>query len=199
MPRQPDTWHLWGMDSEGRRLPLPEGPSLWCLCGTRGLGLRTVVLAVTQASRRETLLAEVFVLYYFTLSGNFSNFFFCFFKMKLADFQIKKLISGVPIMAQLKRIWLVSMRMRIRILASVSGLRIRHCSELWCRLAAAALIQLLAWELPYAAGTALKRQKNNNFYFVCDRKGYVCILLGKKYEKIHTKPDSCCYEDACLA
>ena len=28
---------------------------------------------------------------------------------------------------------------------------------LWCRLAATALIQLLAWELPYAMGAALKR------------------------------------------
>ena len=28
----------------------------------------------------------------------------------------------------------------------------------WCRLAAAGLIQPLAWELPYAAGAALKRQ-----------------------------------------
>ena len=30
---------------------------------------------------------------------------------------------------------------------------------LWCRLAATALIRLLAWEPPYAAGVALKRQK----------------------------------------
>ena len=30
---------------------------------------------------------------------------------------------------------------------------------LWRRLAAAALIQLLVWELPYAAGVALKRHK----------------------------------------
>ena len=30
---------------------------------------------------------------------------------------------------------------------------------LWCRLAAAALIQTLAWEPPYAVGAALKRQK----------------------------------------
>ena len=29
---------------------------------------------------------------------------------------------------------------------------------LWCRLAAAPLIQPLAWELPYALGAALKRQ-----------------------------------------
>ena len=31
---------------------------------------------------------------------------------------------------------------------------------LWCRLAAAAPIQPLAWELPYAASTALKRKIN---------------------------------------
>ena len=30
---------------------------------------------------------------------------------------------------------------------------------LWCRLAAAVLIQPLAWEPPYAAGTVLKRKK----------------------------------------
>ena len=31
--------------------------------------------------------------------------------------------------------------------------------RLWCRLAAVAPIQPLAWELPYAAGAALKKQK----------------------------------------
>ena len=31
---------------------------------------------------------------------------------------------------------------------------------LWCRLAAAALIGPLAWELPYAAGLALKKKKS---------------------------------------
>ena len=30
---------------------------------------------------------------------------------------------------------------------------------LWCRLAAVALIQPLAWEFPYATGVALKRKK----------------------------------------
>ena len=37
---------------------------------------------------------------------------------------------------------------------------------LWCRLAAAALIQPLAWEPPYAAGEALKRQTNKKNYQV---------------------------------
>ena len=41
---------------------------------------------------------------------------------------------GVPIVAQQKRIQLVSMRMWIQSLALLSGLGIQHCHELWCRL-----------------------------------------------------------------
>ena len=41
---------------------------------------------------------------------------------------------GVPIMAQRKLIQLGAMRLRVRSLASLSGLRIRYCRELWCRL-----------------------------------------------------------------
>ena len=39
---------------------------------------------------------------------------------------------------------------------------------LWLRyrLAAAALIRPLAWELPYAAGAALKRKKKKNIGFI---------------------------------
>ena len=63
------------------------------------------------------------------------------------------------------------MRTWVRPLASLSGLRIWRCHELWCRsqtqlgshvtvavcrLAAAAPIGPLAWELPYVAGVALK-------------------------------------------
>ena len=64
----------------------------------------------------------------------------------------------VPIVAQWKWIWLVSLRMWVRSLASLSGSGIRCCHELWCRLAAAAPIWPLAWELPYAAGAALKKK-----------------------------------------
>ena len=44
------------------------------------------------------------------------------------------------------------------------GVGIRHGSDsallwLWYKPAAAALIRRLAWELPYAVGEALKRQK----------------------------------------
>ena len=48
--------------------------------------------------------------------------------------------------------------MRVPSLASHCGLKIWCCCELGCRLAAVALIWPLAWELPYAAGAALKRQ-----------------------------------------
>ena len=67
------------------------------------------------------------------------------------------------------------MRMRVRSLASLSGLRIQHCPELWCRSqvrlmgptllglwcspAAAAPIPPLAWEPLYAVGVALKKSK----------------------------------------
>ena len=69
------------------------------------------------------------------------------------------------------------MRMHIRSLALLSGLRIRCCCELWCRsrccfdpvflwlwcrLAAIAAIQPLAWEPPYAVSVTLKRQNPRN-------------------------------------
>ena len=69
------------------------------------------------------------------------------------------------------------MKMWVRSLASLRGLRIRHCVScgvshrrswdavllhLWHRLAATAPIQPLAWEPLYAEGYALKRQKQTN-------------------------------------
>ena len=67
---------------------------------------------------------------------------------------------------------IIILRMQVRSLALLRGLRIQCCNELWCRsqtwlgscllwlwrrLAATALIQHLAWELPYAMGVALKK------------------------------------------
>ena len=56
------------------------------------------------------------------------------------------------------------MRIGVRSLASLSGLGIRCCHELWCRMLwlwhrLAALIHPLTWELPYAAGAVLKSKK----------------------------------------
>ena len=51
------------------------------------------------------------------------------------------------------------MRRWVRSLASLSGLRICCCYELWCRPAATAPIRPIARELPDAVGAALERQK----------------------------------------
>ena len=45
----------------------------------------------------------------------------------------KELNAGVPVVAQWKRIQLGTMKLQVRSLASLSGLRIWHCCELWCR------------------------------------------------------------------
>ena len=42
-------------------------------------------------------------------------------------------MDGVPILAQWKRIQLGTMRLLVQSLASLSGLRIQRCYELWCR------------------------------------------------------------------
>ena len=48
----------------------------------------------------------------------------------LAMTTLRKVKEGVPTVAQRKRIWLGTMRLRVQSLASLSGLGIR---ELWCR------------------------------------------------------------------
>ena len=81
-------------------------------------------------------------------------------------------------MAQQKRNQQGTMKLWVQSLASLSGLRIWHCHELWCgsqmwlsdpallwlwcRLAAVALIRPLAWEPPYATGVALKSKTKQN-------------------------------------
>ena len=85
-------------------------------------------------------------------------------------------MDGVPVMVQWKRIQLGTVH-EVQSLALVGGLKIRQCMScgvgcrcslnpallwLWRRPAAVALIQALAWEPPYAAGVALKRQKDKN-------------------------------------
>ena len=66
----------------------------------------------------------------------------------------------------------------------MSGLSIRRCHELWCRLAAVAPIQPLAWEPLYAAGVAPKKTRKKkkkisfpNFSYWC---GLVWMVLSLK-------------------
>ena len=46
----------------------------------------------------------------------------------------KKPLPGIPVVAQRKQIPLGTMRWWVQYLASLSGLRILCCRELWCRL-----------------------------------------------------------------
>ena len=59
--------------------------------------------------------------------------FICFSSKYLSQGPIKMVQQGVPVMAQRKRIRLGTMRLWILSLASLSGLRIQRCRELWCR------------------------------------------------------------------
>ena len=67
-----------------------------------------------------------------------------------------------PLWLSSNRPKLVSMRIRVQSLALLSELRIQHCCELWCKvptqLGSGIAILPLAWELPYAVGTGLKKK-----------------------------------------
>ena len=79
-------------------------------------------------------------------------------------------------MVQWKHIQLVTMRLWVQSLTSLSGLRMQRCLELWCRSqtrfrlrsgvavtvvwpAVVAPIRPLAWEPPYAASAVLKNKQ----------------------------------------
>ena len=85
-----------------------------------------------------------------------------------------RVFPGVPILAQQRLIWLVSMRIQFQSLVSLSRSGICCCHKLWCRLTAVALFRPLAWELPYAADAALKskkkkkKKKNGIFLFALE-------------------------------
>ena len=64
------------------------------------------------------------------------------------------------------RMWVQSLAQWVKDLVLSQTARVGYrCSSdlvllwLWCRLAAAAPIRPLAWELPYAVGAALKKKK----------------------------------------
>ena len=81
-------------------------------------------------------------------------------------------------------------------LALLSGLRIWHCRELWCRPADVALIQPLAWEPPHATVAALKRPKKKSCLFIdtllCQAL-YLNYFISLKF-KFQSNPPFTCEE-----
>ena len=116
-------------------------------------------------------------------------------------------------MAQWKRIRLGPMRLQVQSLASLSGLRIRHCHELWCgwqmrlrsgiamavgRPAAVAPIRPLAWEPLYAAGAAPKRKKKATLSCKDRMEIIILYVVGacqREYFKGMCKPRHYCNKD----
>ena len=117
---------------------------------------------------------------------------FKWFSSSCKEIELQK-SPGVPMVAQQK--WTLTnihedaVSIPVWSLALLSGLRIQCCCELWCRsqtwlwssivlavcrpatvatVATATPIQPLAWELPYAAGAALRRKKKG--YLHCCAK-----------------------------
>ena len=84
------------------------------------------------------------------------------------------------------------MRMRVQGSGTVSCGAGRRCSldpallRLWCRLAAAALIRSLAWELPYASDAALKK-KTTKKEFIGDfiKEQFPLYMMFVKYLHVH--------------
>ena len=78
------------------------------------------------------------------------------------------------------------MRLPVRSLASLSGLRLQHCCELWGRLVAIALIRPLAWEPPHAVGAVLGKTKKKilliKISFCREHESIpVCHMASKKF------------------
>ena len=77
------------------------------------------------------------------------------------------------------------MKMPVWSLASLSGLRIWHFHELWCKLAAVVPIQPLAWELPYAVPATLKEKKKKDLkiWKITNNEGYFLMIRGQLFKK----------------
>ena len=117
------------------------------------------------------------------MTSNRQSWYFQKNQIKVEEYENMRLTSptntskvhlhGVSVVAPQKQTQLASRRRQLQSMASLSGLRIWHCPEVWCRLpwgldptslwpwsrlASVALIWPLAWELPYTTAAAIKRK-----------------------------------------
>ena len=93
------------------------------------LNMLTLLLAASRKGKSSEEERDLF-LYYFLPS--MSSIYALVIKLKM-HFKNKQ-VRGVSILEKQKRIRLGTTKLQVRSLALLSGLRIRHCCELWCRL-----------------------------------------------------------------
>ena len=67
---------------------------------------------------------------------------------------------------------------------------------LWCRLAAAAPIGPLAWELVYPAGAALKKKRKKIHFFIFGHTHSMQKFLGQGLNPCHSSDPGCCSDNA---
>ena len=70
--------------------------------------------------------------------------------------------AGVQCVKNLMARAQVAMELQVQSLTQCSGSKDPVLLQLWCRVAAAAWIQSLAWELPYARGATIKLKKDDS-------------------------------------
>ena len=63
----------------------------------------------------------------------FLDLFYFIWGLRFNSYFKHGVLPGVPVVVKQRWIWLVSMRMQVWTLASLSGLRIQQCHELWYR------------------------------------------------------------------
>ena len=131
------TWHVWNC------LYLQKHPSYHLnVASSLSLGIGNLLLVVSKSILSMVLPCLVVILVFSwekvslspstlpscpSLSAQILNDY------KIISSSFLWRICGVPVMTQQKWIWLISMRTQVQSLDSLSGLRIKHCCELWCR------------------------------------------------------------------
>ena len=105
-------------------------------------------------------------------------FLLFFFSWKHLNFTLLKIsfIMRIPVVAQQKRIWLGTMRLQVWSLASLSGLRIQRCRELWCR--------LQTW-LGSGVAVAVEKAGSYSSHSIPSLGTSMCHRYGPKKKKIN--------------
>ena len=118
-------WYHASSNGRGYRFPCPYNSMSW------GFGI--ISKCQWPLVPTHLLWASVDFPHWLPIQTNWEEHTYFFKYTYDENLPSEKFFWGLPVVAQWKWIWLVSMRMQVQSLASLSGLRIWCCCELWCR------------------------------------------------------------------